>query len=252
MEGEPKAEPDTPPDDGKDDAPPDDADDNKSGKSVEKPKVENHGQELWVWDPKAEGAKIKLVADIVDGAGSSRPGYLHAWKGAVYFSAVTKDAHYDGVWEPTPMEPASPVMEPAPPSVKSVDAPKKAADHEVSYSMFSLTENADGTFAVAEVRDSHSSTPPFENPGYYFGWGDSLYFSAFTASEGDELWSYKPAEGGRFSIIDDINPGPHGSYPRFFFTHVAKGPDLKDRELLFFGATKGDDPRLEGAKEMLQ
>jgi ELWxxDGT repeat protein len=157
--------------------------------------VHAHGTELWVSDGTQAGTH--MVLDINPGQRSSYPFELTNVNGTVFFSAVD-GVHGRNLWE--------------------------------------SNGTAAGTFMVQNLGPSNYGSYPYNLTNV----NGTLFFQAgmqpnvngnhtFTSGTGAELWESNGTAAGTF-MVQDINPGPHGSYPRQL-TNVNGS--------LFFEATDG-------------
>jgi len=139
------------------------------GKLVFQARQDATGSELWITDGTAAGTT--LLADIVPGADSSDPVFLGRLPGLILFSAWTSATGRE-LWR-TDGTPA-------------------------------------GTTFVADINpgsaDSLFNQPPFPGASYAAVSGGRVFFSAYDAAHGQELWVSDGTPAGT-ALVSDINPG---------------------------------------------
>ncbi len=135
------------------------------------------GMELWSSDGTAAGTT--LVKDIRSGLDGSRPSYMTPLGGTLYFSAYSDSVRGTELW--------------------------------------SSDGTAGGTTLVVDIFPGGSPSPNSSNPYWLTVFKNGIYFAAYDALRGTELWSSNGTAAGT-TLVKDINPGSAGSQPSYMAT----------------------------------
>jgi len=184
-----------------------------------------NGTELWKTDGTEAGTV--LVKDINSGSGSSSPYNMLPLNGVVYFSA-TNAANGTELWKSDGTETGTVLVKDIIPGNGSAYPGPLAAINNTLY--FSADDGADGTGTDAElwktdgtatgtvmVKNINTNTDINVGATGSFPYGytnvnGTIYFSAYDAANGTELWKTDGTAAGTI-LVANINPGSGESYP---------------------------------------
>lgn len=177
------------------------------------------GQELWAYDPAANGGEgaAALIADIVPGPSGSAPFYLEPLDGKLYFSASGTASYQPEVWMYDPATGEAALTDDIGGPAGSFPAELTALDGRLYFNAYTAGQGRElwvydpATGDATRVTDI-SADPNDLGPQELTALAGKLYFRARTESAGSELWVYDPATG-EAQIAADINPGPGSSSP---------------------------------------
>ena len=169
----------------------------------------SRGSELWKSDGTTAGT-IR-VADINSGANSSYPRYLTNINGTLFFDASDGSSGYElwksdgtaaGTVRVADINPGSGSSGPFRLTNANVNSTLffTANDGSSGYELWKSDGTATGTVRVADINPGPANSSPFS----LLAIGNTLYFSATTATGEQELWSYKLSGIVIINVVDDL------------------------------------------------
>ena len=207
-----------------------------------------NGYELWKSD--GTDAGTVMVKDIYPGITNSSPSSLTVMGSNIYFSASDGTNGIE-LWKSDGTTGGTGLVKDIWPGINSSSPLKlmaigntlffRAADSTASgYRGVELWKSNGTTIGTSQVKDIFTGIDS-SNPDYLTAVGTTLYFSAYNATYGQELWrSDSPYGSANTMLVADINPNVGNSSPQYI-TNV--------NGILFFSAydiTNGTELWLSG------
>jgi len=185
-----------------------------------------HGAELWKTDGTTAGTA--LVADINPGSGASNPdGRLRAWGGPVLFAA-NDGVHGYELWKSDGTTAGTALVKDIQPGPESSfnrfgndfadlggAVVFAASDETYGWELWKTDGTTAGTALVKDINPGGTSINSSQPRGFTL-FNGALYFSAYTADHGDELWKTDGTPAGT-ALVADVEPGwvgnPFNTWP---------------------------------------
>jgi len=179
-----------------------------------------HGAGLWKSDGTTAGTI--LVKDIEPASRGSHPVNLVGAAGELFFRVVSRDRFWE-LWKSDGTAVGTVMLRRFP--GRSYESARllagvgsllffRARSNDVGSELWRSDGSRTGTVLVKDIWPGHGDSFPGIRDSYA-SWGSDLYFNAWTASHGEELWRSDGTESGTY-MLKDVLPGPFGSDPGFF------------------------------------
>lgn len=187
--------------------------------------IPSSGYSLWKSDGTTEGTVLVKTSQSETGGFGT---WNKAWAGSTLVFQATDEEGGDMLWKTDgTAEGTGKVLDPRPGGGRFVPYELKACRGSVFFyrnSPFGRQElwrtdgTVDGTVLVATLDAKDPSSQDFTSPPPFACVGDTLYFTAWEATTGVELWKSDGTTDGTVRV-SDIQPGAGGSRPSRLTAH---------------------------------